>query len=794
MSQFMPISSSYTQSHSWSVHGLRCNNCAIGLEKKLNNHNNVNATVSYATEKISLTCPPQQLQTVIDSVFDAGYQLVINTERFDVIGWTCSGCANKTVKQLESMTGIKNVVANAATNSLSFDRHNDIVSINQIKNRVKKLGYQLSATSQTADTEPSNNRFMGRVNWALFIAISATIVLMAPMFAMLFNSSFKLNPWLEFSLATVIQFVIGARFYRGAWTSLKNKQANMDTLVALGTSAAYFYSCYVLLFINSVDRHFYFESSAVVITFVTIGKWLESRAKYSAGEAMRELLALTPLNANLLVDDTMVETSIENISVGQTVRVFAGAKIPVDGVISKGASEIDESLITGENFLVVKKVTDNVYAGAINGQGVIEVNVTAVGDNSSLSQIITMVEKAQSRKAPIEKLVDSIAAYFVPVVLVIALITFVGWLSVGYSFEIALINSVAVLVVACPCALGLATPAAIVVGSGVAAKQGIIIRDPQALQIAGKIDTVAFDKTGTLTMGTPVLVDTHWAGQATNTEYLSLLKSMVEHSDHPLSSAIAAADFLTAILVTPLTDYQAHPGLGMSAKYQGVDVLIGNSEFLTSHHINMAVAEHSAPINSQASVVFFAVDNQLIAQFSLQDDIRPQSRLAISNLTKDGINTLMLSGDSLPAVSFVANKLAITNFKAGLKPKNKLQHIEQLQQEGACIAMVGDGINDAPALAQANLGFAMGGGTQTAISSAHITLMQDNPQLVKIAIDIAKATWRTVKQNLALAFVFNACAIPAAAMGYLTPQLAGLAMALSSVTVLANALLLKRLM
>jgi len=776
-----------------SVQGLRCNNCAINLEKALNNVDHISATVSYATEKITLTCHQQHLQSVINTVIDAGYQLAIKHQRFDVNGWSCSRCADKTLEQLKSVTGLSNITVNSATNTLSFDRLDDIVSLEKIEQLISKLGYEMTTiTQEVPSTSTVNKRVFERKNWIMFLAIIPTIILVLPMLAMLFSYPLTLNPWLEFALASVVQFIVGAKFYRGAWRSLKSKQANMDTLVALGTSAAYFYSCYVLIFMSGGERHFYFETSAVVITFVTIGKWLENKAKYSAGEAMRELLALKPVNAHVIIDGQVIETPLAQVITGQCVRVLSGAKIPVDGLIIKGESDIDESLISGESLPVTKHKGDNVYAGALNGQGILEIKVTAVGENSSLSQIIAMVEQAQSTKAPIEKLVDSIAAWFVPVVLGIAFLTFGGWLMAGYSFEIALINSVAVLVVACPCALGLATPAAIVVGCGVAAQNGIIIRDPQALQIAGNIDTVAFDKTGTLTVGAPTLIGSYWADMIEPADYFPHLKSMVEHSDHPLSVAIAGADFLKGITAKALSDYQVYAGLGLCAKDQSIEVLMGNSELLASHNIDLTLLSDKTNRRPHSSVVLLAVNNQFIAQFSLQDEIRPQSVGAISSLNKHHIKTLMLSGDVPSTAQHVAKKLGMTDYYGGLKPQGKLDKLYEIQQQGACVAMVGDGINDAPALAQANLGIAMGGGTQAAIASAQITIMQDNPMLVTSAIVIAKATWSTVKQNLALAFIFNSCAIPAAAMGYLTPQLAGLAMALSSVTVLMNALLLKR--
>jgi len=784
------MTSSPSSSVTFSIQGLRCNNCAMTLDKALNKLDNVKANVSYALASISLDCPLNQLSIVIHEIEKLGYQLNYHHYQSKISGWRCNRCAFKTKQILEEQAGIKNVMVNSTTNTINFEYVADVISIIEINNMLINEGQSFDSTNSTAASHGRISRV--KRHWKLLLSMVCTFPLMLPMLMMIVGYSFEVSPWLAFLLATIVQFIVGDTFYRGAWLTLKNKQANMDSLVVLGTSAAYFYSCYVLIAENSQNQALYFESSAVIITFISLGKYLEGRAKTAAGQAMRELLALSPQTA-LLIDNNheITEVTIDEVKVGNYVRVLAGTKIPVDGVIISGKTEIDESLITGESLPIFKQENDLIIAGSINGQGTLTVEVTAVGKQSRLHQIIAMVEKAQATKAPIEHIVDKVAAWFVPTVMIIAVITFFLWFITGATFETALINSVAVLVVACPCALGLATPAAIVVGSGVAAKHGIVINDTTALEIAGNIDTVAFDKTGTLTQGKPKLVKYDWLNKLSNhssSQDYSLLKSVLMNSEHPLSKAISKAEFLTNVTPQHIDNITVIAGLGMTATYQGQTLLLGNKALMES----MGVTDFPKYEDIQSSVVLFAIDHQLMGCFYLQDTLRTQSIDVIKSLKKLNINTLMLSGDHKSSVTQVAQQLNISEFKGQLTPKDKLDYLTSYQHRGAVVAMVGDGINDAPALAQSDLGIAMGSGTQTAITSAKITLMYDDPLLVLSAITISKMTWRTVKQNLFLAFIFNAIAIPAAAMGYLSPQLAGLAMACSSLTVLANALSLKR--
>lgn len=781
------------QTLQFTITGLRCNGCATKLEDKLAAIEGLQASVSYALSRISVTSPSKSaIAAMVDIVTAQGYSLASQTLSLSVRGWNCAGCANNTIKRLIEEVGVCHSEQHVASGGLSITFFTGSITPRKLVQIVESLGYSVTINTDNSqqaqlDQQTRFEHESRRQIRQLVVATAMTIPLLLPMLLMLFGSTFHLNPWLEFSLASVVQFYVGATYYRGAWLSLVNRSSNMDTLVALGTSAAYFYSCY-LLFSDwqLVIGQLYFEASAVIITFVSVGKWLEHRAKFSTGQAVRDLLALVPVQARLVSDADTKMVAVDQILLGDIVRVLAGEAIPVDGVVISGQSEVDEALLTGESIPVVKKVASKVIAGAINGHGILTIEVSAVGHDTSLNSIIRLVEKAQMTKAPIERLVDRVAAIFVPCILIIAALTFLAWYLSSGNFEVALINAVAVLVVACPCALGLATPAAITVGSGVAAKHGIIIQDPSVLQLADSLNRVVFDKTGTLTIGKPSVVEYQRVYEHQDTDVL--LRSLMSLSEHPLAKAIVESSLIEAGKNVGLTNPNIIVGKGVTARYQQLQLSAGNKALMDELSIMCPIATQQ---ESHFSRVYFAIDKQLVAIVELMDKTRESSEAAIMSLHHAQLKTAMLSGDHPQCANFVAQQVGIKQVIASQSPQQKLQQLEQWQQNEV-VAMVGDGINDAPALAQADIGIAMGTGAQVAISSAKITLMRPDPELVSSAIDIAKATWRRVKQNLFLAFVFNSLAIPLAALGFLSPQLAGLAMALSSVTVLANALRLKR--
>ncbi|NRA69975.1 MAG: cadmium-translocating P-type ATPase [Gammaproteobacteria bacterium] len=774
------------------IAGLRCNGCANKIEKKLNALAGINASVSFVQERLMLTLDNEPLFIpAYQLIRDHDYELADISVSFQVNGWTCAGCANKTIKALKQLIGVVDAVANVTAQTLTISYIDGAIKPIKFIETVQQLGYEMNVmvdnqqelSQALALKHQQQNQFELR---QLIISCLFTLPLVLPMLVMLFGFTLQLNPWVELGLASVVQFVVGYKFYRGAWVALKNRSSNMDTLVVLGTSAAYLYSCYLLFSLGSAAQGtLYFEASAVVITFISIGKWLERQAKFKTGQVIRELMALRPIEARVLRHQQTKMLPLEQVVLGDRVKIHAGEKIPADGVIVAGASELDESLVTGESLPITKSVDDSVIAGSVNGHGVLTVEVTALGADSSISQIIKLVESAQMTKAPIERLVDKISGYFVPAVLVIALATGLIWLWLGAGFEVALINSVAVLVVACPCALGLATPAAIVVGSGVGAEHGIIIRDPKALEVAAKLSLVAFDKTGTLTVGQPSIDHIKIIAPYEP----ALLSSLMQQSEHPLAQAIVRHGVEKNHSSLTIDNFKVLAGKGVTATYQQQHLAAGNLELMQSLNITGIEAYQQ---QSDYSEIYFSVDHQLYSIVFLEDAIRAQSQQAISSLQQTNIDVAMLSGDHGAAANKVASSLGITKVYSRLKPQDKLQQLLDWQNQGLKVAMVGDGINDAPALAQADLGIAMGSGTQVAIASADITLVRDNPLLVAAAIDLAQVTWLKIKQNLFLAFIFNGLAIPLAAAGALSPQLAGLAMALSSVTVLSNALLLKR--
>ena len=803
------------QEYQFAVNGLRCAGCANKLEKQLNALEAVVARVNFALGQVSLSLESErQLPGVWQQVEQLGYTMPQQAFQFDIQGWNCGGCANKTVRHLEQYPQLHQVTANVAANQLNVSAPQGLVKPAQIAGWIESLGYrtrlaapgrQRSVQLQQQEREMQQSL---RRQWRLvLLAILLTLPLVSTMVGMLSGalsgemSSWHLPPWLEWLLATPVQFVVGARYYRGAWQSLKNRMANMDTLVALGTSAAYFYSLYLWWQGGQgAAGQLYFEASAVVITLVSLGKVLETRAKHSTTEAIRQLMALRPETARVIRNGQEQQLDVDDVLLGDRVKILPGEKIPVDGEVLSGDSDVNEALITGESIPQTKVAGSAVIAGSVNGNGVLEVETSAVGDDTSLSQIISLVERTQLDKAPLQALVDKIAAWFVPVVLIIAVLTFAGWWWWNGAFESALLAAVAVLVVACPCALGLATPAAIVTGTGMAARRGILIRDIDSLQRAAKLEQVVFDKTGTLTLGEPairrcqLITPAGDIGPWSESQWQGILRSLAalqSNSEHPLAKAIMRAAKPLALSLPAVTDFKAHSGGGVSGTIDGQTIVAGNRQFLASRGI-AAAATLENHFDGPFSQVWVAIDGQLLAVIELDDPLRPTSRQAIAALRQQGIRSEILSGDNPALVAAVADELGVDGYRAGLLPADKLAEIKQRQRELPSVAMVGDGINDAPALTQADVGVAMGCGTQVAMASAGITLMRSDPALVVEAIDLSRATWRTIKQNLFWAFIFNTLGIPLAAFGYLSPALAGAAMAASSICVLSNALWLKR--
>ena len=741
----------------------------------------------------------------------------INFHTVDIEGMTCASCVSRIEQALEKIPDIEKASVNLATEQARIRiRVGSSLSIEEVIKAIQKTGYDAHPHSALQSLNRTNSPTWnadGRISVILSFLFSAPLI--APMLLMPFGIHWSLNGWWQLLLATPVQFILGWRFYRAGYKALLSGTGNMDLLIAIGTSAAYGLSLYLLLTNPSSHiQEFYFEGAAVIISMVLLGKWLEARAKKQTSEAIRVLQKLWPQEAKVLDANQAVDSfqsahyqtiPIEELLPGDRVIVFPGERIPVDGVILSGTSHVDESLLTGESNPIKKVVQSNVIGGSMNGDGVLLIEAQAVGIDSVLSKIILLVEEAQTQKAPIQKLVDQISAYFVPAILVIAVITGIAnWLFLD-SIATAILRSVSVLVIACPCALGLATPAAIMAGTGMAARFGILIKDPQVLELAHRINVVAFDKTGTLTIGEPRLLEIiPLSNQMEIAQILAAAAGLQLGSEHPLAKAVINDANTKGISPTSVTDSKAITGIGIEAKMmdglwkdhvlvlQSVESLRSETAFeVIKNQVNSILTT-----GHTVSVLRIKDSSTFIAAFLFGDEIKKNAKAVISALHQLHVKTAMISGDHLAAATVVGKSIGIDEIYAPVMPGNKAKIIQDLKssandQNRRWVAMVGDGINDAPALASADVGMAMATGTDVAIQSAGITLMHGDLALVPSALDISKRTWNKIQQNLFWAFIFNTAGIPLAATGYLSPMIAGSAMALSSIFVLSNALLLK---
>jgi Cu+-exporting ATPase len=697
-----------------------------------------------------------------------------------VEGMTCATCATRVEKALAKVPGVHEALVNLAT-EVATVKADPAVKIDAMRAAVEKAGYELG--------DPRRSEPVQAEWWPVALAAVLSLPLILPMAALLVGVEWMLPGWWQFALATPVQFWLGARFYRAAWKALKARTGNMDLLVALGTSAAYGLSVYLL--VRHDMPHLYFEASAVVITLVLLGKWLEARAKRQTTQAIRALNALRPEIARVRRGDVETEVPVAQVRVDDIVVVRPGERIPVDGVVTEGSSEVDESLITGESLPVAKHEGHRVTGGAVNAQGLLVIRTTAVGAETMLARIVRLVESAQARKAPIQRLVDRVSEVFVPVVIGIALLTLIGWGVITGDWETALLNSVAVLVIACPCALGLATPTAIMAGTGVAARHGILIKDAEALEIAHAVRRVAFDKTGTLTEGKPRLV------ACEPREALAVAAAIQSGSEHPLARAVVEAAREERVAVDRATDVQAIAGRGVAAQVNGRDLRLGSTRWMRELGVDMGPLQSRAQdLEREGRTVSWVADvgagPTLLGLLAFGDTVKPTAAQAIASLRAHGVGATLLTGDNAGSAASVAKQLGIADFRAGILPEEKAKVVAELKQAGGLVAMVGDGINDAPALAAADVGIAMSTGTDVAMHAAGITLMRGDPALVADAIDISRRTYSKIRQNLFWAFVYNVVGIPLAAFGLLSPVIAGAAMAFSSVSVVTNALTLRR--
>ncbi|AVR97957.1 heavy metal translocating P-type ATPase [Pseudoduganella armeniaca] len=800
------------------IAGMSCASCVGRVEKALRAVPGVtDASVNLATEtaRVAGSAPAQALRAAVEQ---AGYEaeplLPAPGAALDlaVEGMTCASCAGRVEKALRAVPGVAGATVNLATETARVESAGPLDPAALLA-AVEQAGYaaRLRESSQGAEQVAAEvpaphgvRAWLRGDNAGTPVLLSALLSLpmILPMIAGLAGvQHVTIVPgWLQWLLATPVQFLFGARFYRAGWKALRARAGNMDLLVALGTSAAYGLSVYLLL-TRAAGVHLYFEAAAVVITLVLLGKWLEARAKRETTAAIRALQQLRPEFARvrrMAADGSSADADVPIAAVrpGDIVVVRPGERIAVDGVVTEGASQVDEALITGESLPVPRHAGDPVTGGAINGNGLLLVRTTAVGAESTLARIIRLVEDAQAAKAPVQHLVDKVSAVFVPVVVLLAALTLAGWLLAGAGAEAAVINAVAVLVIACPCALGLATPAAIMAGTGVAARHGILIKDAHALELAHRVDTVVFDKTGTLTQGHPVLAACRPEGGVDADRLLALAAAIQRGSEHALARAVTQAAAARGIAVPAAQAVTALPGRGLAATVDGHDLILGSSRLLGERGIAagaLAAAAHALEDSGHTiSWLADAGDRALLGLLAFTDPPKPGARAAVERLHGRGVATVMLTGDNAGSARTVGQAVGIEDVRASLLPADKTAAIGALRGEGRVVAMVGDGINDAPALAAADVGIAMSTGTDVAMHAAGITLMRGDPALVADAIDISHRTFRKIRQNLFWAFVYNLAGIPLAALGLLNPVVAGAAMALSSASVIGNALLLRR--
>ena len=717
-----------------------------------------------------------------------------------VRGMTCAACASRVEAALRSAPGVREANVNLALETAAVVLAEG-TNTGVLAERVAKAGYALlpalsPGASAATDQDAADARSRDAERRAVVVASVLTVPMIVGMiFYQLGYEDLHLMPAAEVLLATPVQFVLGARFYRGAAAALRQGAANMDVLVALGTSAAYFYSWYLLLALGAAaDGELYFEASATIITLVLLGKYLETRAKRATSTAIRKLATLRPQRALLrLADGSMRETAAAGVAVGDVVIVRPGEHVPVDGAVVAGESDVDESLLTGESIPVHKGIGDAVTGGAVNTTGHLEVRATRVGEDGMLARVARTVAEAQQGKAQAQRLADRVSSVFVPVVLVVASATFALWLALGGGFEASLIAAVSVLVIACPCALGLATPTAVVVGTGAAARAGILVRDIETLERVRGVTAIAFDKTGTLSEGRPEVVRV--VTESSEDDLLAMAAAVQRHSEHPLAKAIVACAEARGVSALPASGFRNHVGRGVSAVVGGRSVRVGRREFAGMADRVPASGE----TETDETVVWVVAEDHegnvsgtVAGAIAFADALRPEAKRAVDELRGFGLRPLMLSGDAAPVAQCAAAALGIADVRGGVLPEDKAAVLRELGAKGERVAMVGDGVNDAPALAVADVGIAVGSGTDIAMETAGITLMRPNPMLIPAAVAVSRATLRKIKQNLFWAFVYNVVGIPAAALGFLSPTVAGAAMAFSSVCVVGNSLLLRR--
>jgi len=751
---------------------------------------------------------------LLETVRDAGYDVAIASADVPIEGIVCAGCVRTIESALLVQKGVLKASVNLATARARVEYLPTEIGLEEIRAAIEGAGYKVIRPSVSADVDVERQarerefRNLTVRFWA-GLAASAVILIGSMGPGLPFVPSFLHNPFVLWALTTPVQFWIGARFYKGAWAALRHRRADMNTLVAVGTSAAYFYSVAAavaprLFTAGGLKADVYFDTSAVIITLILFGRLLEARAKGRTSEAIRRLVGLQPKTARVLRGGAEADIPVKDVAPGDIVVVRPGERVPVDGVVTKGHSAVDESMITGESLPVEKKPGDAIIGATLNKVGSFEFRATKVGKETALAQIIRLVQEAQGSKAPIQRLADVIAGVFVPVVIGIAILTFTVWMIFGPrpALTMALLNFVAVMIIACPCALGLATPTAVMVGTGKGAENGILIRGGESLETAHKITTVVFDKTGTLTKGEPVVTDIVSALSFDQDEVLRLAASAEKTSEHPLAEAVLKRAAEKGLALAETSDFRAIEGLGLEARADGRLIVLGNYNLMAERGIDVSelVARAEILAAEGKTPVYIAVDGRPAGLLGVADPLKSNSAAAVVQLKKLGLEVIMLTGDNRRTAEAVAREAGIDRIISELLPADKVEEIRRLQAEGRRVAMVGDGINDAPALAQADIGIAIGSGTDVAMEAAGITLIGDDLHGVARAFELSRRTIRTIKQNLFWAFIYNIVGIPVAAGALypffgllLNPMIASAAMAFSSVSVVTNSLRLRRL-
>ncbi|WP_442604376.1 heavy metal translocating P-type ATPase [Paenibacillus sp. KN14-4R] len=791
------------------IAGMTCAACANRIEKGLNKIEGVSgAAVNFALEQASVTFDPTltsrtDLEQKINSL---GYDTVKETIDFQITGMTCAACATRIEKGLNKLPGVAKATVNLALETAHVEYLPGDVTVSDMVKQVDKLGYKAAPKQEVQESGDRKAKEIKKQKMKLLLSAILSFPLLWAMVSHFSFTSFIwlpdlfMNPWFQFALATPVQFIIGRQFYVGAYKALRNGSANMDVLVALGTSAAYFYSLYLTIqSIAQTGHHMvelYYETSAVLITLILLGKLFESLAKGRSSEAIKTLMGLQAKTALVIRKGQEISVPVEEVVKGDVIIVKPGEKIPVDGIVVEGVSSVDESMLTGESLPVEKHAGDAAIGATINKNGILKIEATKVGKETALAQIIKVVEEAQGSKAPIQRVVDKISGIFVPIVVGIAVVTFLVWYFIvdAGNFANSLEKAIAVLVIACPCALGLATPTSIMAGSGRAAELGILFKGGEHLEATHKIDAIILDKTGTVTKGKPELTDVILKGSNNENDFLKWVGAAERNSEHPLAEAIVTGIKEKGIELPATEEFEAIPGYGIRAVVEGKEVLVGTRKLMAKNDVG--IEEIVSTMNSLEEMgktaMLVAIDKQYAGLVAVADTIKETSKEAVQRLKDLGIEVVMITGDNSRTAKAIGDQAGIDHVLGEVLPEGKAIEVKKLQEEGKKVAMVGDGINDAPALATADIGMAIGTGTDVAMEAADVTLIRGDLNSIPDAIFMSRKTMANIKQNLFWALAYNVIGIPIAAIGFLAPWLAGAAMALSSVSVVLNALRLQR--